>query len=105
MPKSLKLIEIRVEEFAVKIINKLILKQDGFDVMKELAPILPLEIVRDMIGLPEFGKRNMLNWADAAFNILGIQNSRGQEGVRKITEMRQFIEGKITRENRRKGTL
>ena len=103
MPKSLKLIETRVEEFAVKIINKLILKQDGFDVMKELAPILPLEIVRDMIGLPEFGKRNMLNWADAAFNILGIQNSRGQDGVRKITEMRQFIEGKITRENIRKG--
>ena len=103
MPKSLKLIETRVEEFAVKIINKLILKQDGFDVMRELAPILPLEIVRDMIGLPEFGKRNMLNWADAAFNILGIQNSRGQDGVRKITEMRQFIEGKITRENIRKG--
>ena len=45
----------------------------------------------------------MLNWADAAFNILGIQNSRGQDGVRKITEMRQFIEGKITRENIRKG--
>ena len=104
MPKFLKLIETRVEEFAVKIINKLILKQDGFDVMRELAPILPLEIVRDMIGLPEFGKRNMLNWADAAFNILGVQNSRGQDGVRKISEMRQFIEGKITRENIRKGS-
>ena len=82
----------------------MILKQDGFDVMRELAPILPLEIVRDMIGLPEFGKKNMLNWADAAFNILGVQNSRGQDGVRKISEMRQFIEGKITRENIRKGS-
>ena len=99
MPKALKKLESKVEVLVSNLIDGLILRNESFDVMKDLAPVLPLEIVRGMIGLPEFGQKNMLEWADAAFNILGVQNVRGKEGISKINEMRDFIKGKIIREN------
>ena len=99
MPKALKKLESKVEVLVSNLIDGLILRNESFDVMKVLAPVLPLEIVRGMIGLPEFGQKNMLEWADAAFNILGVQNVRGKEGISKINEMRDFIKGKIIREN------
>jgi len=95
MPKALKKLESKVEVLVSNLIDGLILRNESFDVMKDLAPVLPLEIVRGMIGLPEFGQKNMLEWADAAFNILGVQNVRGKEGISKINEMRDFIKGKI----------
>ena len=61
--------------------------------------MLPLTVVRELVGLPEAGKDNMLKWAGAAFNILGVQNKNAQTAIKAIEEMRDFINKKLTAEN------
>ena len=62
-----------------------------FDAITDLAQPMPLAIVRDLVGLPDFGRDNMLKWAGAAFDMQGIQNERGQAACAAIEEMRTFI--------------
>lgn len=38
------------------------------DAMREIAMLLPLTVVSEMVGLPEKGREHMLEWAAAAFN-------------------------------------
>lgn len=42
-----------------------------FDAMRMLASFLPVEAVSHFVGLPEQGREHMLDWAAAAFNIIG----------------------------------
>lgn len=42
-----------------------------FDAMAELAAFLPVEAVSHLVGLPEAGRERMLEWAAAAFNVIG----------------------------------
>lgn len=42
-----------------------------FDAMKDLAAFLPVEAVSHLVGLPEVGRERMLDWAAAAFNVIG----------------------------------
>ena len=62
-----------------------------FNAITELAQPLPLAIVRDLVGLPDFGRENMLKWAGAAFDMQGIQNARGQAACVAIEEMKTFV--------------
>ena len=43
----------------------------GFDAMKDLAAFLPVEAVSHLVGLPGVGRERMLEWAAAAFNVIG----------------------------------
>ena len=61
----------------------------------DLAHFLPLNIVRNLVGVPDFGKENMLNWAAASFDVIGVQNQRGKRGVEEIIQLRKFITGKL----------
>lgn len=45
--------------------------QGWFDAMKGLAGFLPVEAVSHFVGLPEVGRERMLEWAAAAFNVIG----------------------------------
>jgi len=42
-----------------------------FDAMKSLAAFLPVEAVSHLVGLPDVGRDRMLEWAAAAFNVIG----------------------------------
>ena len=59
LPGALEKIRGQTEIAADDLIDCLT-AQAGFDTMKDLAPHLPLTIVRDMVGLPDFGRDNML---------------------------------------------
>lgn len=45
--------------------------QGRFDAMKQLAAFLPVEVVSHLVGLPDAGRERMLEWAGAAFNVIG----------------------------------
>ena len=80
----------RIEAQANALIDDLV-GRDGFDGVKDLAQALPLAIVRDLVGLPEFERDAMLRWAAAAFDMLGVQNARGVSAHAAIGDMRAFI--------------
>jgi cytochrome P450 len=91
MPGALEKIRGEINAAAAELIDRLA-GLSRFDAMKELAPHLPLTIVRDMVGLPDFGRDNMLRWANATFDLLGVQNERGRAAVEVFLEQRRFAQ-------------
>ncbi|MAT00842.1 MAG: cytochrome [Rhodobacteraceae bacterium] len=104
MPKALKSVKQKVDYEAQILVDELI-KLEKFDGINDFANHLPLTIVKDLVGLPEFGQNNMLEWAAAAFDIIGVQNKRGFSALEKMSEMRDFIAKRLTRGMVKKGSL
>ncbi len=63
-----------------------------FDAATDLAPQLPLAIVRDLVGLGEGGKQNMLKWAGATFEMMGDPRDRREAAMSHMSALRQFLE-------------
>lgn len=80
------------------------LHKGRFEAISDLAQPLPLTVVRDLIGLPDFGRENMLKWASAAFDMQGIQNARGQAARAVIGEMKDFITREATPDKLKPGS-
>jgi cytochrome P450 len=95
VPKALESIQNRIEAEAHSLVDQL-LALPSFDGMRDLARHLPLTIVTDLVGLPKDGRENMLAWAAGGFDIFGVQNARGRQGVETVKEMRQYILTKAT---------
>jgi hypothetical protein len=89
-PEALEAIRGRIEQAAAELVDKLIAAGE-FDAMADLAAHLPLTVVRELVGLPDFGRDNMLRWANATFNLLGVQNSRGRAALEVFSEQRRFV--------------
>ena len=63
-----------------------------FDAMRELAMLLPLSVVSELVGLPEEGRERMLDWAAAAFNGMAPQGlPLCDEAFPVMREMVDFI--------------
>ncbi len=97
LPAALEDIRPTIESSAEALIVRLIAAGE-FDAMNDLAAHLPLTIVRDLVGLPEFGRENMLRWASATFDLLGVQNSRGKAALEVFLEQRAFVATQATPE-------
>jgi cytochrome P450/ferredoxin-NADP reductase len=91
LPGALEKVRGQVEIAAEQLIDRLV-GLETFDAMKDLATHLPLTIVRDLVGLPDFGKENMLRWASATFDLLGVQNERGKAALDLFLEQRKFVQ-------------
>jgi cytochrome P450 len=89
-PKALEDVRAQIEAEAHALIDRL-LRPRSFDGMADLACHLPLTIVTQLVGLPEDGRENMLKWAAGGFDIFGVQNERGKQGVETVKEMRSYI--------------
>ena len=93
----------QVQKVADEIVDAC-LGEGEFNAITDLAQPMPLAIVRDLVGLPDFGRENMLKWAGAAFDVQGVQNARGQAAVVAIEEMRAFIVREATPDKLKPGS-
>ena len=94
-PKALESVRENIETEANVIADQVVAKGE-FDAAKELAPYLPLTIVRDLVGLGDHGKNNMLNWAGATFELMGDPRERRGAAVENLKSLRQFLENPDT---------
>lgn len=101
--KAVQAYRPRIEEVAAELVDKAVAK-GTINAVEDLAQGLPLAVVRDLVGLPDFGRENMLKWAAAAFDVLGIQNDRGKAACTAIQEMRAFIGREATPDNLKPGS-
>lgn len=90
MPKALAEVRKEVQIRADELIDKL-LQQDSFDGMKDFSQYLPVTIVSFLVGLPEEGREQMLDWAAASFNALGPMNERGQASIPSLMQGAQYV--------------
>lgn len=75
-PKALRSLKDSANEIADRIFKELVAK-GSFDAVEDVACILPLNIVVDLIGVrDQYVRDNILTWGAAAFNVLGPMNAR-----------------------------
>ena len=90
-PKALETVRAWIEEEANTIADQMVTK-GRFDAARDLAPHLPLTIVRDLVGLNEHGKNNMLAWAGATFELMGDPGTRRSVAIDNLKNLRRFLE-------------
>ena len=94
-PKALAAVREQIEEQANIIADAMVSKCE-FDAAEELAPYLPLTIVRDLVGLGEHGKASMLDWGAATFELMGDPANRRDVAISNLKKMREFLEAPET---------
>ena len=97
MPKALETVRPRIEAAAEKLVELMVLR-GSFDAAAELAPFLPLNIVRDLVGLSEHGRERMLDWAAATFELMGDARGRKPAAFADLVQLRSYLDTHATRD-------
>lgn len=89
MPKPLQDLRPRLEAEAASLVAR---HADGrtFDAMESVAAHLPVTVVAELVGLNEEGRRRMLKWAAATFNLLGVINLRGLASIPWLLQLARY---------------
>jgi len=98
-PDQLRLITPSVRVEADGVVERLV-ERGRFDAATDLAQHLPLTVVSTLVGLGDFGKERMLEWAAATFDSQGpIERQRTRDAFPKLDEMVAFATRQLTREH------
>jgi cytochrome P450 len=97
-PKQIRHIREQINEQALQLADEMVAKKH-FDAATELAPRLPLSIVRDLVGLGDYGRENMLEWGAATFELMGDPGERRAAAIDKLKNLREFLEDPSTLAN------
>lgn len=87
---QMKEIVDRVEASADELVIGL-LGKGRFCGVADFASHLPVQVVSDLVGLPEDGRERMLIWAEATFQLIGPMNWRAIRSLPKITEVLRWV--------------
>ena len=96
-PKALARIKPRIEASVGSLIDRLLARK-SFDGILDLAQFLPISIVSEMVGLPDAGRRNMLEYAAAVFDLFGVDNTRTEAALPIVIKMRKYLSEQATRD-------
>ena len=90
-PKSLSLLKDRIDATADNLVDKLI-ELEKFDGISDLAQIIPVSIISKVVGLPDAGRKRMLNYASAVFDLFGGENERTEAALPVVLKMREYLD-------------
>ena len=88
-PDRLNDITPLIQQEATAVVERLV-AQGTFDAATELAQHLPLTIVSKLVGLGDYGRERMLEWAAAGFDAQGPMNQRTIAAMPKARELIDF---------------
>ncbi len=97
-PKQIRYVRDQINSQAQQLADEMVSKKQ-FDAAAELAPRLPLTIVRDLVGLGDYGKDNMLSWGAATFELMGDPGERRTTAIDNLKNLRRFLEDPATLDN------
>jgi len=103
-PKAIRSLQEVIETEAEKLVAGLA-EKGSFDAVKELAKPFPLQIVSDLIGLPEDGRDGLLERADASFNLFGPKNDRAIASLSVFEDTFEYISQHATKDRLTPGSL
>lgn len=90
-PTAVSQLRGRLTEVMNKQVQRL-LELRSFDAVKEIAQLLPLTVVTELVGLSQEGKVNMLKWAAGSFDAFGPDYSaRTQAGLELAKAAFEYI--------------
>jgi cytochrome P450 len=79
-PAAMREVTAHIEAEAESLVTRLVARGQ-FDAATDLAQFLPVAVVSHLVGLPENGREQMLDWGNAAFDTLGPLNARCQSAL------------------------
>lgn len=92
-PEAVALLKAQIAEAAEALVVRLV-GAGRFDGVVDFARFLPVSIISSLVGLPEDGRENMLDWAAATFNCLGPDNARSAAALPELQAMLAYtVEG------------
>jgi cytochrome P450 len=80
LPGAVKLLQADIARLADQQVDRLVAR-GSFDGISDFAHFLPLTLVTRLVGLPEEGQTQMLEWATGIFNVIGNMNERFAKGA------------------------
>ena len=89
-PKGLQSVKDRIRDAAVALADDMVAR-GKFDAAADLAPHLPLTIVRDLVGLSDEAQDKMLGWAAATFELMGDCKDRKPKALADLADMRAYL--------------
>ena len=89
-PQVKHLVEL-VEASADQLVVDLLTRGE-FCGVADLASHLPVQVVSDLVGLPEDGREQMLPWAAATFQLIGPMNGRAIRSMPKIKRLLHWVQ-------------
>ncbi|OZE99811.1 cytochrome P450 [Rhodococcus sp. 15-2388-1-1a] len=94
-PKALRPLRAEVAELAQGLVQTAVSRGD-IDGVADLALALPLTVVPNLIGWPEYGRAKLLDWGIAGFDFAGPTNRLFFKSLPRVIAMRMFV-GKVVR--------
>jgi len=88
MPATLKPLERSIQSASDQLVKEL---PERVEAVSQIAQHLPLNIVVDLVGLPNDKKGEMLSWGAAAFDLLGPDNAQARSQAPIMKAQREFI--------------
>lgn len=79
-PRALRSLRASIQDQADALVAGVVARGQ-FDGITDLAQPFPIQVVADVVGLPQEGRENLLGLADAAFNTFGPANERTMAGL------------------------
>ncbi len=88
-PRALRSMREAVERRADDLVAGLV-ANGSFDAVADLARVLPLSVVPDLVGWPAGGRERLLEWASASFDVLGPPNERAERAIPVVRSMFEY---------------
>jgi cytochrome P450 len=96
-PRALRTLKADIETRADAVVEELVAR-GSFDAIQDLARRFPVQIVAELVGLPEEAREQLLALADAAFNTFGPVNPRTQDSWERLPEIGAYIGRAMSRD-------
>lgn len=95
-PRALKLLEHRFQALVARMLDRAA-KNGGMDVIADFASALPVEIVGDMLAVPQEDRHLLRDWSLAILGALEpvLTPERDEQGTRAVTEFEAYLEKHI----------
>ncbi|MGH7896487.1 MAG: cytochrome P450, partial [Candidatus Binatia bacterium] len=103
-PRALKDVQPEIRRRAADVVGRLVAR-GSFDAVTDLARRFPLELVADLIGLPEEGRDSLLGLIDANFNCFGPDNARTRESGPRLAELAEYVMTRATAGSLAEGSM
>ncbi|WP_197519304.1 cytochrome P450 [Mycobacterium sp. E2327] len=104
MPRALRAVTASVEDAAGAIVD-LALTRRRVDGVADLATVLPLAVVPDLVGWPQDQREHLIPWAAATFDFLGPLNHQAIRAIPRSMQMLRFARAVVRDRNVLPGSM
>ncbi|BBX69461.1 cytochrome P450 [Mycolicibacterium psychrotolerans] len=104
MPRALRGLGEAVDEQAHRIVDAAV-RRGTVDAVTDVATVLPLAVVPDLVGWPHDQRDHLLGWGAATFDMLGTANWQALTAVPRSVQMLRFARRVVRERNVLPGSM